>query len=497
MAAAKLAPADKAALETVARFAATDTARPILCGVLVLEGFAVATDSYRLAAVAVSPAVPAGLWQAKPAAAGRFVPLVDSSGETVPATSFPQWRMLVPDAAAESTVTVAPAELRDAIARAGVIGNGAAVSTPVRLFADDGRLWVHAESGDIGSFREWMPATYTGETVPAVGLAANPKYLADMLEAAGRLADGNSPFVLRWRDELKPYTARGDGWTILLMPVRVDDGRPELDASPAVLAADYAPIPPRGGVSPAPRMAAYGGGVCKTCHHGRNADYRNPRPLCAACVKRGAKLAGTGRVRIITADTAGETVAPAAELEAPAVDTAAELEAQRVAELEAAAELERARVMMDMARDTAELDARAAELAAAELEAAGETVAPAEYITPADRLEAADETAPAELEAPAPPAPAPAPIEAPAPAADLPPVAPIVKLRTGSPAKPATRTGRRWTKDDNRKLAAELRAAGVHPSGDAWRVAKLAAESGADPIAAALEAAGDAAAVSA
>ena len=232
----------------VARASSSDTARPVLTGVLLEASaeqlVAVATDSYRLAmrTVAWDQGVDANvlvprraLEEARRSAeqAGSEVKMaLDQAevtfgfGDRILRTrlidgKYPDVRQLIP-AGFERRLVVDRASLIEVVKRVSVVGESTTTTSPVTLDITTDTVRVTAGSGEAGDAEESMPAELEGEPLQ---IAFNPRYLADGLDAAG-----GENVVLELRDELKPAVIRpfqaddADGtsdYLYLLMPVRI------------------------------------------------------------------------------------------------------------------------------------------------------------------------------------------------------------------------------------------------------------------------------------
>lgn len=234
------APALLATIEKVARAASRDESRPVLTGILVrFEGnqlIMAATDSYRLAVKEtelgtsgpeLEAIIPARALQelARLASGVEEVQLgvhenhvIFSAGD-VWLTSrridgqFPNYKQLVPETF-EAEVTTVREALLDVIRRAGVMAQR---NQPLRLRFADGELSVSAQTQDVGEAHESLPVHYAGEVLE---IGFNPDFLRDGLEAiAGETVQ------VRLINPLRPavLTASGEGFTYLIMPIRLPD----------------------------------------------------------------------------------------------------------------------------------------------------------------------------------------------------------------------------------------------------------------------------------
>lgn len=227
------------AVAQVTKAASHDEARPILTGVLaeISKGTLtlVATDSYRLAVRETSwsgadddlrRVVPArALAEAAKAAEGESeVRLaigesqvgVTAGGRTLTTRliegEFPNWRQLVPKDQ-PGRLTVQRDGFGEAVRRVGILAQQGA---PVRLDLSTSGARLTAGTQDLGEAAEEVPGTYVGEPL---AIAFNPAYLLDGVQAVA-----SAELALSVRDGLKPAlvsSAEADGFTYLLMPVRI------------------------------------------------------------------------------------------------------------------------------------------------------------------------------------------------------------------------------------------------------------------------------------
>lgn len=228
--AAKFDPDVWESIRLVARSASTDTSRPILCGVRIADGCAVATDSYRMAWCDVDCG---GLDVLLPAAAvaataaddqpvsvacdGRVASIATAASTVTTRTiegDYPTWRRLIPEKmTAEATVD--GARLADAAATAAVTATSGSTGPWVRLTHDsDGAIVVEGTNGDTGVTR--APVSCDGRlAVTPLGLSVG--LLTDTLAQVG---DG--PVTIGTVDNLKPVLVDGTGPVrALIMPTRV------------------------------------------------------------------------------------------------------------------------------------------------------------------------------------------------------------------------------------------------------------------------------------
>jgi hypothetical protein len=222
------------ALRSVARACGGRDARDVLTHVALRDGEAAATDTYRLN-VATIPVVgdgealiPAAWIATIPARGVDRLTIVAEGGDgattevTYRATSrsrtrivtivgrvnpgpFPNYRSLIPtpDQLTDAATLVIRPSLGDVVEPLGDH------RTPVVLTLGDAPDTVTL----AGS--EGRTATYGTATTGTMTVAANPAYLADLVEHVG---DGAT---LAIRDGLRAMLATGEGRTTLLMPMRV------------------------------------------------------------------------------------------------------------------------------------------------------------------------------------------------------------------------------------------------------------------------------------
>jgi len=190
--------------------ASTDETRAILTGVLLKRDGeslkVVATDSYRLAVKTTSPEtvkvhgedegwqviVPARALQElnrmlDPADEETMVQVRGSEQQILFEVGpyrlisrliegqFPNYERVIP-AETERTIVVAREELLGAIKRAAIVARAEASKLVFRT--QEGTLTITAESGDVGSAHEELPANVEGEEIE---IAFNAEYLTDVL----------------------------------------------------------------------------------------------------------------------------------------------------------------------------------------------------------------------------------------------------------------------------------------------------------------------------
>lgn len=227
-----------AAINQVVVAASTDTARPILTGVLFEsseEGLRlVATDSYRLAVrdlagvglegTGLVPArglreLPRTIGAAKiTARLGEREAVFSSERGTLRLRliegSFPKYRSLIPDSY-PNQVIVKKEDVLEALARVSLVAED---HIPVRLKLSEGGVDVTVTRQDVGGETEHIAGAYAGDE-EEVAVAFNPRYLADGVGAIEgddvriQVIDGVRPSVVDGGD--------GSNFIYLLMPVRV------------------------------------------------------------------------------------------------------------------------------------------------------------------------------------------------------------------------------------------------------------------------------------
>lgn len=226
------------ALAQVTIAASSDSARPILTGVLIEQGDEalrlVATDSYRLAVkdlvsvkVSGSALVPArGLRELSRTVAAeeiqvalgeREVAFVSDKGSLsirLIEGTFPNYRQLLPGRY-PNEVLIRKDRLLDAVARAALVAED---HIPIRLKLTDGGVHMAVSRRDVGEESELVEGEYRGEE-EAVDIAFNSRYLSDGVSVLK-----GDRIRVEVRDSFKPSVIRSeneDGFLYLLMPVRV------------------------------------------------------------------------------------------------------------------------------------------------------------------------------------------------------------------------------------------------------------------------------------
>lgn len=229
---------DADALARVAVAASKDTYRPALTGVLLdTDGFACATDSYRIHFAPVAPdgwtdaplIVPAGvlthvlkgvsLHVAREGERVAFRCMMEKGPKKTKRSTrvevtcnvvdgvFPNWRRLIPETDYSTAVTFGdPSHLADTVR---AWHKKAGLNVPV----------VFSMGDTVEASCEGSRSTFSGGTAygAAVKSAYNGAYLADAIDAAG---PDVTALIL---DELKPTMFVGETVTALLMPVRISE----------------------------------------------------------------------------------------------------------------------------------------------------------------------------------------------------------------------------------------------------------------------------------
>jgi DNA polymerase III subunit beta len=124
---------------------------------------------------------------------------------------FPKYRQLIPEGY-RNTLTVDRELLIEVVRRVGLLAQN---NMPVKLHLGS-ELEVSAQTPDVGEGQEVIDASFEGE--PFV-IAFNPQFLLD-----GATAINGELLIMEAGDGLKPAILRaehGDGFTYLLMPVRL------------------------------------------------------------------------------------------------------------------------------------------------------------------------------------------------------------------------------------------------------------------------------------
>lgn len=227
-----------AAIGQVTVAASSDSARPILTGVLIENSDRglrlVATDSYRLAVrdlvdvrVNGSGLVPArGLRELGRTVASTVIDVAIQDREVVFSStrgslsirliegSFPNYRQLLPQNY-PNEVLLRKDRLLEAVGRASLVAED---HIPIRLKLTDGGVHMAVSRRDVGGEAELVEGEYRGE-VDEVDIAFNSRYLSDGVSAM----DGDQ-VRMEVVDSFKPSVIRADGrddFLYLLMPVRV------------------------------------------------------------------------------------------------------------------------------------------------------------------------------------------------------------------------------------------------------------------------------------
>lgn len=210
-------------IRSVCIAASRDTPRPVLMGVKLEGGLAVATDSYRLAWAEFTDVedhpevvVPARAVQALDADVKALyvgdrnvkAKLTDGAWWVRPIEgAFPKWRSLLSDDEGAISVTVDCEELSAAVKRA----TGAVEPNHVALSPDGREVQVIARHQDKGEYIEDIPAKIDGDRID---VAFNPSYLLDAMSQTEQI-------TLRIFDQTGPVLVEGESWWRgLIMPVR-------------------------------------------------------------------------------------------------------------------------------------------------------------------------------------------------------------------------------------------------------------------------------------
>jgi DNA polymerase III subunit beta len=221
-----LNPDAKARLSRILYAASKDSARPILTGVGIGDGWAACTDSYRLAAVEIgglpTAIIPARAFELvfKPTTGdvsatvddrrATFTTAVGSWTTRLVEGGFPNWRALVPTSSPH--VLIADRDtLIDAISRVGVLVSN---DEPVRLERCDEGVRLTVRSRDVGEAAETVSAEMDFDQP----IAFNNKYLADLLKAGD---EGKVDLGLESQHKPACVGTLADGSVQLIMPVRV------------------------------------------------------------------------------------------------------------------------------------------------------------------------------------------------------------------------------------------------------------------------------------
>ena len=227
-----------AAIAQVAIAASSDSARPILTGVLIEnsdQGLRlVATDSYRLAVrdlvdvrVDGSALVPArGLRELSRTVASTVIDVAIHDREAVFASNkgslsirliegtFPNYRQLLPQEY-PNEVLLRKDRFLEAVGRAALVAED---HIPIRLKLTEGGVNLSVNRRDVGGEAELIEGEYRGE-VDEVEIAFNSRYLSD-----GVSAMVGERVRMEVVDSFKPSVMKAEGrddFLYLLMPVRV------------------------------------------------------------------------------------------------------------------------------------------------------------------------------------------------------------------------------------------------------------------------------------
>ncbi len=226
------------AVNQVVVAASTDSARPILTGVLIESGDnglrLVATDSYRLAVkdvagvdVSGSALAPArGLRELGRTVAAPEIQMSLGEREVVFASdrgslsirlidgTFPNYRQLLPEKY-PNEVLVDKDRLLEAVRRASLVAED---HIPIRLKLTEGGVHMSVSRRDVGDEAEPIEGEYRGEE-ETVDIAFNARFLHDGVTALEgervriEVRDGFKPSAIKAADD--------DAFLYMLMPVRV------------------------------------------------------------------------------------------------------------------------------------------------------------------------------------------------------------------------------------------------------------------------------------
>lgn len=219
-------PLDDAARDGLGRIfhaAARDGSRPVLCGVGVSDGWAVCTDSYRLAARRIAglpeAIIPVRVLELAFKADGPATLAADDRrvAVTVGATcwtarliegQFPSWLQLVGEPA--RIVTVDREAALAALGRVLVLAD--TPEAAVRISPDGEGLTFTVSSADVGEVSERM----TGGEGWGDTFGFRPRLLADMLRS-----HDEAKVEIGLTNQLKPVSIRDEDSVALVMPVRL------------------------------------------------------------------------------------------------------------------------------------------------------------------------------------------------------------------------------------------------------------------------------------
>lgn len=214
---------DWSRIQAVATATSVDGSRPILAGVCFDEGFAAATDSYRLAWTETEtpdfpmniPARAIGALTEAPKTAvcdGRVIKAATEDGawwSRLIDGAFPKWQSLIPKTEAATVITVRTELLADVISRARLV-----LEEGWPIFVETGTGELVVKSGKYGGrFSEAIEAKVEGDDII---VAYNPAFLVVMTAPVDEVS-------ISLIDNLKPARIQGgDGqwWNAMLMGVR-------------------------------------------------------------------------------------------------------------------------------------------------------------------------------------------------------------------------------------------------------------------------------------
>lgn len=230
VAAVPLAPSDRTAVAKVVHAAGSGLHSPILSGIRLGDGWAVASDGYRLARAPLDPAIPTCLPPAQVAMriladADAEVALGSNGSEVLFVNREVAWRtpsiegsyfdwdrLIPPVSATPERLHADRDELLDAvrrIAKVGFANSGAGFTRLVLEGGQHGGVVVRAQDAEVGDV--W--AEVDGELTLSP-LAFNASYLWDALEQGeGAMVSG------RFTDARKPLVVEDDASLQLVMPL--------------------------------------------------------------------------------------------------------------------------------------------------------------------------------------------------------------------------------------------------------------------------------------
>lgn len=115
-----------------------------------------------------------------------------------------------------SRLTLHPSVLLGAIDRAGLVARAESNKVILRMLPEEGRLHLEAQTAEVGSAHELLPASLTGE---AVEIGFNAEFLHDVLSV---LDTTEVEFALAARNEAAMITGKDiEGYISLVMPMQL------------------------------------------------------------------------------------------------------------------------------------------------------------------------------------------------------------------------------------------------------------------------------------